>query len=207
MTTWEELQRDAPIRLSQQQYQALSAAYGDPPRAYHSIHHIISVVGHWHDVQRRVGWGHPAETFLALLYHDAIYLAGKHDNEDRSARFAEVQLGDVRHVDHGQVSQLIRLTGRHGKMAIGDVDQDAALFLDCDMAILGSDQAAFDDYEAGIASEYAAIPVELYRAGRRRFLERLLEAPRIFLSEDFHQRLDGRARSNLTRSCERLAGG
>jgi len=43
------------------------------------------------------------------------------------------------------------------------------------------------------------VPGFLYRAGRRRFLQGLLRAPRIFLSDFFDQRLDAAARANLRR--------
>ena len=46
---------------------------------------------------------------------------------------------------------------------------------------------------------------EQYRAGRKAFLQRLLDAPRIFLSDDFHERLDAAARVNLRFALKRLA--
>jgi predicted metal-dependent HD superfamily phosphohydrolase len=48
------------------------------------------------------------------------------------------------------------------------------------------------------------VPREAYRAGRRRFLAALLAAPRIFHSEEFHERLDQQTRSNLQRALDRL---
>ena len=83
---------------------------------------------------------------------------------------------------------------------LAHVDADAALFLDCDMAILGAEPAAFDAYDAAIAREYHAIPAEAFRAGRRAFLQSVLALPRIFLSDYVHARLDARARANLTRA-------
>jgi predicted metal-dependent HD superfamily phosphohydrolase len=70
-------------------------------------------------------------------------------------------------------------------------------FLDCDMAILGADQPRYARYEQQIESEYAAVPVQLFRAGRARFIEKVLALPRIYLSETFHARLEQRARANL----------
>ncbi len=71
------------------------------------------------------------------------------------------------------------------------------------MAILGAPAEAFDAYDAAIAVEYRAVRRELFRAGRRAFLARLLATPRIYLSELFHAELDAAARGNLERT---LAG-
>lgn len=59
-------------------------------------------------------------------------------------------------------------------------DRDAALFLDCDMAILGAPADGFDEYDAAIAREYS-----------------------IFLSEHVHGRLDAAARANVARALGR----
>ena len=201
MTAWAGLATVAPVQLTEEQYAALAAAYAKPPRAYHSFAHVIAVVQQWCDVDSRLGWQHRPETFLALLYHDAIYVAGRSDNENLSSRLACSELKSIP-VDLGEVARLIELTSAHGKLAPEHVDGDAALFLDCDMAILGAAPETFAAYEAGIANEYAQVSANMYRLGRRRFLERLLAQSRIFLSEDFHRRLDGVARINL---CSALA--
>ena len=106
-------------------------------------------------------------------------------------------------VDAARVEQLILLTARHGELAPDDVDAEAALFLDCDMAILAAPEPVFSAYDCGVAEEYkGVVPGFLYRACRR-FLQGLLRAPRIFLSEFFHQRLDSAARDNLRRQLGR----
>ena len=99
--------------------------------------------------------------------------------------------------------ELILLTARHGRLAPGDVDDEAALFLDCDMAILGAAPPAFDAYDAAVAVEYRAVPPEAYHTGRCAFLAGLLAQPRIFLSDRFHARLDDDARANLARALAR----
>jgi predicted metal-dependent HD superfamily phosphohydrolase len=68
------------------------------------------------------------------------------------------------------------------------------------MAILGAAPYRYDAYEKGIAEEYSALPAEVFAAGRRAFLGRLIEGDRLFLSGSFHQLLDGPARNNLQRA-------
>jgi predicted metal-dependent HD superfamily phosphohydrolase len=84
-------------------------------------------------------------------------------------------------------------------------DADLALFLDCDLAILGASPEDYDRYERGIAEEYArVVDPESYRAGRARFLEAFLQKPRFFFTERFHRLFDARARENLARALEAL---
>ncbi|MCI4566601.1 hypothetical protein [Lysobacter sp. CFH 32150] len=195
---------DAPLVLPREQQTTLEAAYATPPRAYHNFQHVQEVLRHYDAVTAGPGWTQPAEVYLAVLYHDAIYEAGRRDNETRSAELAVDHIArwlPDRSLDPARVAELIHLTARHGQFAPGDVDGDAALFLDCDMAILGAEPVTFDAYDRGIAAEYRGhVPGWLFKLNRRRFLKALLARERIFLSDFFHERLDARARINLRRA-------
>jgi len=198
-----------PVRLPGDQQAALQAAYARPVRAYHSIGHVQDVLDHYEQVLVGPGWVQPAEVWLAVLYHDAIYEAGRSDNESRSAELARQHIArwlPDTGIDIGRVCELIDLTARHGRisaedLALGADPADTRHFLDCDMAILGAEPAVFDAYDAGIAAEYRGrVPAFLFKLNRRRFLKGLLAKERIFLSDWFHQRLDAAARSNLRRA-------
>ncbi len=63
--------------------------------------------------------------------------------------------------------------------------------------LIALDHDAVAAYDAAIAREYAHLPREAYAAGRRAFLGTLAAAPRIYLSDYFHARLDTQARANL----------
>lgn len=189
----------------------LRAQYADPPRVYHDWSHVQAVLPHYRAVQRHPGWRQPREVLLAVLYHDAVYRAGRSDNESRSAQQARQAI--ARHlpdagVDAERVAILIERTAEHGSLAQSRVDADPAAddlrhFLDCDMAILGASAAEFDAYHRGIAAEYAGVvPSPLFRWRRRRFLQALLDSPRIYLSELFHVQLDAAARANLRRAVD-----
>jgi len=199
----------APIVLPIEQRAALEAAYATPPRAYHNMRHVDAVLEHYGDVASGPGWTEAAEVFVAVLYHDAIYEAGRKDNEARSAELAIAHLArwlpDV-DIDVARVAELTNLTARHGQLTPADFgnaarSRDSRHFLDCDMAILGAEPAAFDAYDRGIAAEYRGhVPAFVFRVNRRRFLKKLLGCKRIFLSEFFHDRFDAAARSNLRRA-------
>jgi len=190
----------APVAVSAALEQVLRPLYGEPHRAYHNARHIDDVL-RWYDwVAERAGWDAPADVYYAVVFHDAIYDPLAKDNEARSAELAG------RHGASARTQELILLTARHGRLGPEDVDRDAAHFLDCDTAILGAPPATFDAYEAAIAAEYARVPADAYRAGRRQFLAGMLARPRIFLSELFHAELDAPARRNLARALAALRG-
>lgn len=181
----------------------VKTAYAQPPRAYHNFAHVQALLHHYRDVAVGPGWQQPLEVLLAVLFHDAIYEAGRSDNELRSAQLAQVAitrwLAD-RDVDVTRVMALIELTARHGSLRAEELDADAALFLDSDMAILGAPEAVFDAYDRGIAEEYRGkVPGFLFRLNRRRFLKGVLAQPRLFFSDFFHDRYDAAARVNLRR--------
>jgi len=202
-----EPQQGDPLSLPDAQWHALEAAYGTPPRAYHGWPHVQAVLQHFREVAAGPGWFQPAEAWLAVLYHDAMYEAGRADNEARSADLARAHLArwlPDAGIDADRLAALILLTARHGQLVAGEVDADAALFLDCDMAILGAGPDEFDAYDRGIAAEYRGkVPGWLFRLNRRRFLKGLLARERIFLSDFFHARLDAQARRNLRRAITR----
>src|SRR3546814_13895959 len=174
-----------PIKLPEDQFAALEAAYAKPPRAYHDFNHVREVLRHHAEVAAGPGWVQPAETFLAVLYHDAVYEAGRGDNETRSAELAVAEIAKwlpEASVDASRVAELIGLTARHGQFSPSDfgdgaVADDTRHFLDCDMAILGAEPAVFDAYDRGIATEYrGTVPAWLFRLNRRRFLKALLRS-------------------------------
>lgn len=205
-----------PLTLPDGQVEVLRSAYRTPERAYHNWEHVQEVLRHYGDVVHGPGWSRPLEVWLAVLYHDAVHDPRRRDNEARSARLAVAEIGrwlPGAGLDRDRVSTLIELTARHGQHAPGDFGtgpdaDDTRHFLDCDMAILGAEPDAFDAYDRGIAAEYRGrVPGWLFRRNRRRFLESLLQQPRIFLSDFFHERYDGRARGNLQRHLQRIRRG
>jgi predicted metal-dependent HD superfamily phosphohydrolase len=128
-----------------EQLAAIEAAYAKPVRAYHHFGHALDVLARADEVATGPGWTREAEIRMAILYHDAIYAPGRRDSEQRSADLAREHLRRwPRGVDIERVAELVLLTARHGRLQPADVDADAALFLDCDMAILAAPPAQFD---------------------------------------------------------------
>ncbi|TDR38943.1 putative metal-dependent HD superfamily phosphohydrolase [Tahibacter aquaticus] len=181
----------------------LRAHYAQPPRAYHNFEHVQEVLAQFAAVAAGPGWQQPDEVVLALLYHDAIYEAGRKDNEARSAELAAAAIArwlPAQAVDAQRVQQLILLTASHGHLAGESLDADAALFVDCDMAILAASAERFDAYDREIAQEYRGkLPQWMFRHYRRRFLRGLLDSAAIYVSPWFRERCEAAARANIAR--------
>ncbi len=206
-----ELLGPLPLVAPDELWLSVHAAYGGSPRCYHTFDHVADVARHYRTVESEVGWQHPIEACLAVLYHDAVYRVGSKTNEHDSAALAREQIArwlPSADVDAARVAELIDLTARHGSLSPDDVDADAALFLDCDMAILGAADADYDRYAEQVAAEYAPIiPGRVYREGRAQFLDALLAAQDIFLSDLFRARLGAAAHANLRRERDALLSG
>jgi predicted metal-dependent HD superfamily phosphohydrolase len=178
----------------------LLAAYGQPPRAYHSLRHIFHCLREL-DAQRDL-CDDPNAVELAIWYHDAVYDPTRHDNEDRSAGLArdDLQAARLPHQRINAVLELILAT----KHASAPVTRDAQVLVDIDLSILGQDPEVFDEYERGIRTEYAHVEDPAFRAGRAGILERFLERPVIFSTPPMREKYEGRARQNIARSIARL---
>ena len=131
-----------------------------------------------------------------------IYEPGRPDNEARSAALARARLAGWS-VDVERVASLIEATAAHERVDVGG-DLDLAHFLDADMSILGAPDAIYDAYCDGVRREFAAIPGELFRAGRRRFVQAQLRRGALFHSELFRARFEDQARANLARELATL---
>ena len=183
---------------------ALRARYAEPHRAYHTQAHLDAVLAGVTAARARLH--HPDAVELAAWYHDAIYDPARNDNEERSAQLLETELSGL--ADPALVARaalLVRCTADHALPPGTDGRDDAAVFLDLDLAVLGADGPAFDAYEQGIAAEY--VPVhgpERFRAGRAQFLAGALARPRLFHTAEAHAALDAAARTNMHRALAAL---
>lgn len=185
----------------------LRATYAAPERGHHGQGHIdwmlAKLAGLAPPLHR------PLAAELACWYHDAIYDPTARDNEDRSADLMRADLGGI--VDPALLDwagTLVRATARHRVPASAQAElaRDCALFLDVDMAVLGSVPDVYDRYAAGVAHEF--VPhhgLTKYQAGRAAFLRATIDGGPIFLTTEF-QRLEPLARANMRRELISLGG-
>ena len=145
---------------------------------------------------------------LALLFHDAVYVPGRQDNETLSAELAWRCLNEHSEVplqECEQIAAWIRATAHHhGALGLG---HDGRLLMDIDLAVLGQPWPVYEAYAQGVRQEWcpAVVAPEAYAAGRYQFLQGLLAQPRIYASDEMAQRLERPARENLQREVRLLS--
>jgi predicted metal-dependent HD superfamily phosphohydrolase len=180
----------------------LAAYYEEDGRYYHTLTHVQNVL------TAVDGLHSQARDFraikLAAWYHDVIYDPLAVDNEERSAQFAEqrlVGLG-IPKVTIQTVCRLILATKTHQAEAN---DVDCQILLDADLATFGSDWAQQEEIAQAIRQEYAAVPDDIYRAGRRQVLEQFLARDRLYLTGPMFAAHEEKARQNLRLALAALA--
>lgn len=165
----------------------LRAAYDDPGRGYHDLLHLTEVLARLDELGC-----HDDAVVLAAWFHDAVY-DDRPAPEDRSAQWAERELAAPL---AGEVARLVRLTETHRPAAD---DLAGQLLCDADLAILAAGPERYAVYTAGVRREYAHVPDDAFRAGRRAILEDLLAKPTLFHSAAARERWEQRARDNVAR--------
>ena len=178
----------------------LAAAYAEPTRAYHTSEHIEDCLTLL-DASRTLA-RHVDEVEAAIWFHDAVYVATRTDNEERSAELARASLRDAQVASEiaERISGLV-LETRH---ETAPHEADAALLCDIDLSILGRSPERFDRFERQIRQEYAMVPGPIYRTRRSDVLRKFLSRPAIYQTAWFRRHYEDRARANLERLLTRL---
>ena len=182
----------------------LRRRYDEPGRAYHNWRHIEELLSQFDSNAATIE--HPFAFKLAILFHDAIYDPRAADNEARSAALFEATMAGAAGADDIACGRdLILATHKHTTSAVERrFAADAELFLDMDLSILGATVGRFDAYDAAIREEYSFVPIATYRERRAEILKTFLARPRLYLTDDYHGRLNRMARTNLQRAIDRL---
>ena len=182
---------------------ALQARYGEPHRRYHTVAHIedclarLAEIPDLGETDRRVlTW--------AIWWHDAIYDPTRADNEAASAELACAELPSLG-ATPAQVDEVVRLVLLTSGHAVSAGDRLGALMVCIDLSILGAPPAAYDAYAAAVRAEYAHVPDDAFRAGRRRVLQHFLAAPALFPDAGLAARFEAPARANLAREIAALS--
>jgi predicted metal-dependent HD superfamily phosphohydrolase len=99
---------------------------------------------------------------------------------------------------------LILATKLHRIEALSDVQNDMALFLDLDMAVLSSPWEDYDIYRNNIRKEFKQYTDPVYKSGRKNALQQILSKGTIYLTSDFQSMMEDKARQNLNREISLL---
>ena len=175
----------------------LVARHGEDGRHHHDFDHasgVVDVVLGLHSAGD--DW---AVAVLAGWFHDAVHdaRAARGANEGASAVLAVEALSGlgVTLTAVGSVARLICLTASHRPMP---TDRAGAVLCDADLSILGADEDRYDTYLLDVRAEYAHVPDDAWRTGRRAVLRSFLDRPTIFHTHVGRDRWESQARTNIS---------
>jgi predicted metal-dependent HD superfamily phosphohydrolase len=168
--------------------------YSKPDRHYHNLthlNHLLITIDRFTDELQ-----HPTAVKLAAWFHDFVYDPQASDNEFQSAELARELLTELNLspalID--RVQQLILATKGH---QIDPNDVDRSIFLDADLAILGTNPIQYQDYARSIRQEYSWVSDVEYQIGRTKVLESFLQRDRLYYTNLLFDELESIARTNM----------
>ena len=184
----------AEKKLGDKIFTSLTNSYSEPARSYHNLKHIYDLL-HYIDQIENIAENVNVLQFSAW-FHDYIYDPQSLNNEARSAVYAIKSLRQL-NIDRQTidiVEQIILSTKNHQPL-IKNIDN--LLFLDVDLAILGTTPNKYQKYTRAIRQEYSHLSNRDYLIGRRKVLTQFLNRKRIYYTDYFYQNLELAARKNL----------
>ncbi|WP_435199052.1 HD domain-containing protein [Janibacter sp. GS2] len=178
-------------------------------RAYHDAVHLAEVLAALDELSE--GGDLPARdrhlAGLVAWYHDAVYDAGVAAgvNEEASAALAQQRL-PLLGLPEEVVAEVVRLVRESATHEMTTRDPATLAFHDADLWILASPTERFDAYCHQVRLEYRMVPRADFARGRTAVLTPFATRERLYLTEHAHAHWTQRARVNLARELDRLAG-
>ncbi|HLP20006.1 MAG TPA: hypothetical protein VK174_06875 [Chitinophagales bacterium] len=190
----------AVVTGNEVEWENIMAHYSDKGRHYHTMRHLANMYDELFAYYKGVP---PVATTFALFYHDLVYSPLRSDNEQQSADYARKVLMQWNMPAEliSKVHHLIVCTQSHEAIA---ADDETNVFLDADMAILGSAAPVYQDYTTAVRKEFSIYPDFIYNKGRRDFLRKTLSRPYMFLTAFFRAKYESHARINLQNELNQL---
>ena len=171
------------------------ANYAKPDRYYHNFKHIGLMLDgldrHYYSQKDSLSY---QQLKQAIIYHDVVYDARYHDNEELSAYSALLELrNDYTEGFVDEVSRLILITKHHQPRRD---DTTGQIITDLDLAGLASPN--YIRHSQQIRKEYSFATDEQWYFGRKVFLDSFLGRSNIFHTETGLLRWEDDARRNMS---------
>ena len=201
---WLNLLTELNVNLSEGEavFKDLVTAHSDLTRHYHNLDHVEYLL-RLASVQKTIE--SLAVIYLAAWFHDCIYDSQRKDNEIKSAVYAKETLTRL-HIAPNivrSVRQIVLSTQKHQPLT----DRiDNLVFLDLDLAILGTSGDRYAEYATAIRKEYSWLSDRDYQQGRKQVLASFLAREKIYYTDYFYQNREQQARANLARERKLLCG-
>lgn len=207
---------DLDLQQIERLFFKLTSMYSFESRHYHSLEHInnlLQELDHSRDYLRtkmnrdQSGMdeaGIYRILYLASWFHDAIYEPTCNTNEVKSADLAATELQYIHYPEKETkvICELILSTINHKPIVDDGV---CKFFLDMDLSILGQSPIIYTEYCQKIRREYSFVTEKDYRMRRSEKLKEFLSRDILYYTENFHDKYERQARSNLKMEITRLA--
>lgn len=182
-------------------FQVLKKKYSEKSRFYHNLSHVKTLLNLFESIADKI-YDHDAVRF-AIWFHDVIYDTERSDNEEESARLAAEMLRklQVNAETIERVQKMILSTKTHSGRSLSD---DEKLFLDMDLAILGTSEEIYKEYSKAIREEYSWVSESRYHSGRKKILESFIRREKIYLTKEMEVRYEEKARENINNEIKAL---
>jgi predicted metal-dependent HD superfamily phosphohydrolase len=178
----------------------LVGRYLEPHRYYHNLNHVRQSLDAFDRIVHNLA--DPFAIEVAIWFHDVVYEPKGAKNEARSAEYASDFLSptNLSPIVISEIDHLIRLT----RQPADPSTEDEKYLIDIDLSTLGAGREQYERYEAMIRKEYADVPDQLYKEGRRALLSTFLNGGHIYRTRYFRERLEAQARANIVRELKKL---
>ena len=182
-------------------FQVLREKYSEKSRFYHNLSHVKTLLNLCASLEHKIQDQNAVR--FSIWFHDIVYNTQRKDNELESTRVTADLLGKLRVNPETmeRVKDLILATQYH---AGANLTQDAKLFLDMDLAILGASEEVYEEYSRAIRKEYSWVSEPRYRTGRKNVLTNFMERERIYFTDEMKIRFETQARTNINREIKSL---
>lgn len=204
--------------LPPETWMVIGTSFNEEHRHYHGFSHLTALFHQYDKVKHLLNF--PEAVAHAIWFHDVVYdventVHGQNERDSVRVYYEVMRTqldtswgdeheGGMMYSRMGLVSEFIMCTIEHNVTSLFLLNHkkaydDALVFLDLDLSILGTDEATFDAYDDAIRQEYAHVNDVLFARGRVHALQSLACKPRIFQSPHFAD-MEEQARKNLERA-------
>lgn len=175
-------------------YRVITDYYGQRHRSYHTLDHIRQML----DDMEKYFPGASELEILAIWFHDLVYIPGSTENEAQSTwQMAALLRGIYTNEELMVAGNHILATAYHVKER-RPYSPGSKRLRDIDLLALAIDPRDYDINTRKIWEELN-LPEDVWRLGRKRFIQKMLSQPRIYLTDELHTWFEHLARTNLKR--------
>jgi len=172
--------------------------YSSKTRHYHNLQHLENMITELNTVEQQVT---DLDTLLfAIYYHDIVYKPTKSNNEHQSALLFKKRIEKTYFAKLLECMAQIEATKEHKPTT----DNDTNILLDLDLSILGKNPKTYKTYCENIRKEYQVYPDFMFRKGRKKVLQSILQLDSIYKTNFFKQKYETQARENLSLELNQL---